>query len=116
MLAADRKPLLTAACPPEPPSLLSRHSLPAHHLQVFKELQPGLNISRLTEADFLHFVSLATYCTRYVRLREVSGHRPSAGPLVPVQRRACPCSLAQDTTKRIQHACSTADGGSCVLS
>ncbi|KAL4422339.1 hypothetical protein ABPG75_008536 [Micractinium tetrahymenae] len=37
---------------------------------VFKELQPGLNISRLAEADFLHFVRLATYCTRYVRLRE----------------------------------------------
>jgi hypothetical protein len=39
--------------------------------QVFRELQPGLNISRCSEADFLHFVRLATYCTRYVRLREV---------------------------------------------
>ncbi len=39
---------------------------------MFRELQPGLNISRCSEADFLHFVRLATYCTRYVRLREAS--------------------------------------------
>lgn len=39
---------------------------------MLKELEPGLNISRLSEADFLNFVRLATYCTRYVRLREVS--------------------------------------------
>ena len=34
-------------------------------------MEPGLNISRLSEGDFLNFVQLATYCTRYVRLREV---------------------------------------------
>lgn len=39
--------------------------------QVFKELEPGLNISRLSDADFLNFVRLSTYCTRYVRLKEV---------------------------------------------
>ncbi|KAL4855933.1 Protein timeless [Chlorella vulgaris] len=38
--------------------------------QVFKELEPGLNISRLSDADFLNFVRLSTYCTRYVRLKE----------------------------------------------
>ena len=42
-------------------------------LQVFREVQPGLNISRLGDADFMHFVRLATYCTRYVRLKEVGG-------------------------------------------
>ncbi len=35
------------------------------------QLEPGLNISRLSDADFLNFVRLSTYCTRYVRLKEV---------------------------------------------
>ncbi|PSC68202.1 calcium-translocating P-type PMCA-type [Micractinium conductrix] len=38
--------------------------------QVFKEVQPGLNISRLGAGEFHSFVKLATYCTRYVRLKE----------------------------------------------
>jgi hypothetical protein len=44
---------------------------PPAAVQVFKELEPGLNISRLSDADFLNFVRLSTYCTRYVRLKEV---------------------------------------------
>jgi hypothetical protein len=55
---------------------------------VFKELEPGLHISRLAEADFLNFVRLAAWCTRYVRLREV--RRSAAGTdtsaLVPRHR------------------------------
>lgn len=55
----------------------SRSAWPASwRPQVFKKLQPGLNISRLAEADFLNFVRLSTYCTRYVRLREVGRRRP----------------------------------------
>eukprot|EP00887_Chlorella_sp_A99_P001979 scaffold18.g1979.t1 len=37
---------------------------------VFKELEPGINISRLERSDFLSFIRLATFCTQYVRLRE----------------------------------------------
>lgn len=74
-------------------------------LQVFKELQPGLNISRCSEADFLHFVRLATYCTRYVRLREVRrcaasrvayaprciAARPPSGPRLHMRVPTCGC-------------------------
>lgn len=39
--------------------------------QVFKEAQPGLGVSRLNNAEFLHFAELATLATRYVRVKEV---------------------------------------------
>ena len=36
-----------------------------------KDLDPGLNISRLTNEDFLRFFKLTSFFTRYVRLQEV---------------------------------------------
>ena len=38
--------------------------------QVFKEAQPGLDISRLEEHEFEKFVRFVSFCTKYVRLRE----------------------------------------------
>lgn len=71
----ELQPGLASPCPMAASCAAPPHShapqLPLSCLQVLKELQPGLNISRCSEADFLHFVRLATYCTRYVRLREV---------------------------------------------
>ena len=69
------------ALPPTPATLP-----PPPHRQVFKELQPGLGISRLGEPEFLAFVRLATYCTRYVRLREVSKRCRFCWLLVVVKR------------------------------
>lgn len=40
-------------------------------LQVFREVQPGLGLSRLEEPDFLRFVELATLATKYIRVKEV---------------------------------------------
>ena len=36
-----------------------------------KDLDPGLNISRLTNEDFLRFFKLTSFFTRYVRVQEV---------------------------------------------
>ena len=36
-----------------------------------KDLEPGLNISRLTEDDFLRFFKLAGFFTRFVREQQV---------------------------------------------
>ncbi len=36
-----------------------------------KDLDPGLNISRLGNEDFLRFFKLTTFFTRYVRLQQV---------------------------------------------
>jgi hypothetical protein len=36
-----------------------------------KDLEPGLNISRLSEEDFLRFFKLAAFCTAFVRLQQV---------------------------------------------
>ena len=36
-----------------------------------KDLNPGLNISRLSQEDFLRFFKLTTFFIRYVRLQEV---------------------------------------------
>jgi hypothetical protein len=36
-----------------------------------KDLDPGLNISRLTHEDFMRFFKLTSFFTRYVRLQEV---------------------------------------------
>ena len=72
-------PILPLPILPTLPVLPILPTLPTWRRQVFKELEPGLNISRLSEADFLNFVRLATYCTRYVRLREVSAVVGSPG-------------------------------------
>ena len=36
-----------------------------------KDLNPGINISRLSKEDFLRFFKLTTFFIRYVRLQEV---------------------------------------------
>ena len=36
-----------------------------------KDLNPGINISRLSQEDFLRFFKLTTFFIRYVRLQEV---------------------------------------------
>lgn len=36
-----------------------------------RDLEPGLNISRLSEDDFLRFFKLAAFCTAFVRLQQV---------------------------------------------
>jgi timeless len=38
--------------------------------QVFKEAQPGLDISRLEESEFEKFVRFVGFCTKYIRIRE----------------------------------------------
>lgn len=41
-----------------------------------RDLEPGLNISRLSEDDFLHFFKLAGFFTRFVRQQQVCVRLP----------------------------------------
>lgn len=52
-------------------------------LRGVQDLEPGLGISRLDRNDFLRFMQLATFCSSYMRLKEVR-------PRPPAQ----PCSMA----------------------
>ena len=39
--------------------------------QVFRDLRPGLGVSRLGDREFVQYLQLAAYCTQYLRLKEV---------------------------------------------
>lgn len=54
-------PCLPAARPAPPPA----------RPQVFREVQPGLGVSRLVQRDFQAFMELAALATRFIRVKEV---------------------------------------------